>query len=57
MHQAGGPVKFGRLPIRFDDQRAGGNATGADAGAGICLQGVACVADEVLVVLEVGRVI
>ena len=57
MHQAGSPVESGRLPIRRGDQRAGGNATGADAGASLSLQGVACVADEVLVVLEVGRVI
>ena len=35
MHQAGGPVESGRLPIRRGNQRAGGNATGADAGAGL----------------------
>ena len=39
MHQAGGPVESGRLPIRRSDQRAGGNATGADAGAGLSEQG------------------
>ena len=41
MHRAGSPVESGRLPIRRGDQRAGGNATGADAGAGLSEQGPA----------------